>query len=223
MKEIVWISGIECALSDNPMPECILIQIVDARSLNELDSQVGLIETMVRKPFVMAAFAVEDWNRDLSLWKAPAVFGKEDFGDGAAITLEFIERNLLPYLTEKYGPLPVVLGGYSLAGLFALWAGFNSSSFRAVSAVSASMWFPGWIDYALENECHASHVYLSLGDKEEKTHNPVMATVGSCMRSMDGILSRKRINHVLEWNEGNHFRDVDLRCARGFAWTLKQI
>ena len=109
------------------------------------------------------------------------------------------------------------------AGLFSLWDGFSSSSFRAVSAASASVWFPGWLDYVSERECKAPHVYLSLGDKEEKTRNPVMATVGSCMRSMDEVLSRKGTNHILEWNEGNHFKDADLRCAKGFAWALKRI
>ena len=223
MKELFQINAIECALLGNKKLECLLVQPVDARSLDALEDQVSLIETMVRKPFAMAAFAVEDWNRDLSPWKAPAVFGNEDFGDRACRTLEFLEQELLPCLSAKLGSLPVVLGGYSLAGLFALWSSFNSSSFRAVCGVSASVWFPGWLDYVRENECRASSVYLSLGDREEKARNPVMATVGSCMRSMDDILSRKGVDHVLEWNEGNHFRDVDLRCARGFAWALKQI
>ena len=34
------------------------------------------------------AVEVSDWNAQLSPWPAPAVFGKEDFGDGAAAALE---------------------------------------------------------------------------------------------------------------------------------------
>ena len=219
-RESFSIRNIRCVSYESAKPECLLLQPVDMHSLDALNEQVRLIEKSVKKPFVLSAFAVEDWNKDLSPWKAPAVFGKEDFGDGAEKTLGFIESGLIPHLFRKYGSLPVVLGGYSLAGMFSLWAGFNSFTFRAVCAVSASMWFPGLLDYVRDNECKTSSVYLSLGDKEEKARNPVMATVGSCMRSMDGILSRKGIDHVLEWNEGNHFMDVDLRCAKGFAWAF---
>ena len=222
-KEYFQVCGISCALYGSENPEYLLIQPVDERDLMNLDDQVKLIESMVQEPFVLVAFAVEDWNRELSPWKAPAVFGNEDFGDGAEETLSFIENNLLPFISERYGSLPVILGGYSLAGLFALWSAFNSSSFCAVSGVSASVWFSGWLDYVSANECHASHVYLSLGDREEITRNRVMATVGTCMRSMDEILSGKGTDHVLKWNEGNHFRDVELRCAKAFAWCIISI
>ena len=222
-KEYFQVCGISCALYGSENPEYLLIQPVDERDLGNMDDQVKLIESMVQEPFALVAFAVEDWNRELSPWKAPAVFGNEDFGDGAEETLSFIENNLLPFISERYGSLPVILGGYSLAGLFALWSAFNSSSFCAVSGVSASVWFPGWVEYVSENECHASHVYLSLGDREEITRNRVMATVGTCMRSMDEILSGKGTDHVLKWNEGNHFRDVDLRCTKAFAWCIISI
>ena len=33
-------------------------------------------------------------------------------------------------------------------------------------------------------------------------------------------LSDSGIRYTLEWNEGNHFRDSDMRMARGFAWLL---
>ena len=222
-KEYFQVCGISCALYGSENPEYLLIQPVDERDLGNMDDKVKLIESMVQEPFALVAFAVEDWNRELSPWKAPAVFGNEDFGDGAEETLSFIENNLLPFISERYGSLPVILGGYSLAGLFALWSAFNSSSFCAVSGVSASVWFSGWLDYVSANECHASHVYLSLGDREEITRNRVMATVGTCMRSMDEILSGKGTDHVLQWNEGNHFRDVDLRCAKAFAWCIISI
>lgn len=223
MKKEFLLCGRKCVCYDSTEPSCVLIEPVDERDLMNLDNQVKLIETMSSKPFVLVAFAIDGWNRELSPWKAPAVFGKEDFGDGAGKTLAFIEDILIVHIRKLYGSLPVILGGYSLAGLFSLWASFNSSAFRAVTGVSASVWFPSWLEYALERECKASHVYLSLGDKEEKARNPMMATVGSCMRLMDEILSRKGIDHVLEWNEGNHFRDVDIRCAKGFAWALKRI
>ena len=65
-------------------------------------------------------------------------------------------------------------------------------------------------------------MYLSLGNKEPKTKNRVMATVGDCIRRQQELLTEAGIPNTLEWNEGNHFKDPDLRCARGFAWCIKQ-
>ena len=56
---------------------------------------------------------MEDWNRELSPWEAPPVFGKVPFGGGAEDTLRFVER-LLPVLRARLAPggdVPVCLGG----------------------------------------------------------------------------------------------------------------
>ena len=53
-----------------------------------------------------------------------------------------------------------------------------------------------------------------------KILNPVMATVGDRIREAHGILKEHVVNCTLEWNEGNHFRNADLRTARAFAWVL---
>ena len=71
-----------------------------------------------------------------------------------------------------------------------------------------------------KNEIKTDTVYLSLGDREEKARNPVMATVGDRIREAHVLLNERGVNCILEWNEGNHFRDADLRTARAFAWTL---
>ena len=34
------------------------------------------------------------------------------------------------------------------------------------------------------------------------------------------MLKEKERNCILEWNEGNHFKDPDIRTAKGFAWLL---
>ena len=66
-------------------------------------------------------------------------------------------------------------------------------------------------------------VYLSLGDKEAKTKNPVMATVGDSIRRLHQIYERAEdIETILEWNEGNHFREPELRMAKGFAWVINR-
>ena len=71
-----------------------------------------------------------------------------------------------------------------------------------------------------QNRIHAKSVYLSLGDKEEKARNPVMATVGDRIRESYELLKNQGIETILEWNHGNHFQDADIRTAKAFAWVM---
>ena len=75
--------------------------------------------------------------------------------------------------------------------------------------------------YIKENNIKAKAVYLSLGDREEKTRNPVMATVGHAIRSVHETISDSGINTILEWNQGNHFKDVDIRMAKALTWSIR--
>ena len=196
----------------------VLVQMVDEHDMDLMESEVRLIRDLTGMEFMLVAVHCDSWNNDLSPWKAPAVFGSSGFGDGAGRTLQF--------LTEKVIEPPkgrvFYLGGYSLSGLFALWAAYNSDAFEGVAAVSPSVWFPGFSDFCGKNAIRTKKVYLSLGDKEEKTRNAVMAKVGDAIRDIHGLLEEKGCRCVLEWNSGNHFREPDKRTARGFSWLLKQ-
>ena len=192
----------------------ILVQPVDDHDREGLEEEIRLIRTLSgRKDFRLIAFPVNDWDEDLSPWSAPPVFGEEPFGDGAARTLQQIEA-VLPENADA-----IYIGGYSMAGFFALWAVYQTNCFAGAAAVSPSVWFPGWMEYAEEHPCLAGSVFLSLGKKEEKTRNRTMAQVGNCIRRQQELLAGKSI---LEWNEGNHFVDPARRTAKGFAWLMKQ-
>ena len=43
----------------------------------------GELRRITDASFTLAAIGVPDWNRDLSPWESPAVFGDEPFGGGA--------------------------------------------------------------------------------------------------------------------------------------------
>ena len=194
--------------------EAVLIQPVDAHDLEVIEREAALIHEFTTKDFLLAAFQVHDWNKDLSPWKAPAVFGREDFGEGAGDTLSEI-LNFCTDRTKKY-----YIGGYSLAGLFALWAVTRTDVFQGAACASPSLWFPGFEEYVRDHEILTENVYLSLGDREEKARNPVMASVGDRVRAMHALLMDRKIHCTLEWNEGNHFRDSELRSAKAFSWVL---
>lgn len=123
---------------------------------------------------------VDLWEENFSPWCAPRVFAKgPNFGDGAQKTLNALISQVIPWtesgLTEP--PAYRVLVGYSLAGLFSLWAGVSqqvacgcqpddapsqpglssqpgaphvdahAATFQRIGAVSGSFWFPGLLDY----------------------------------------------------------------------------
>ena len=193
----------------------VLLQPVDEHDLAWIEREIAAIRKKTAEDFRLIAFQVGSWNRDLSPWPANAVFGKEDFGGGAADTLgEILERC---NIKEK----AYIIGGYSLAGLFALWAAYQTDRFRGVAAASPSVWFPGFTDYMRVHQIKSPNVYLSLGNKEEKARNPVMASVGDRIRAAYSLLTEQNINCLLEWNEGNHFKDADIRTAKAFLWAMR--
>ena len=123
---------------------------------------------------------VDLWEKNFSPWCAPRVFAKgPNFGDGAQKTLDTLINHVIPWtesdLTEP--PAYRMLVGYSLAGLFSLWAGVSqqvargcqpddalsqpgpssqpgaphvdalAATFQRIGAVSGSFWFPSLLDY----------------------------------------------------------------------------
>ena len=201
----------------NPTASVVFIQPVDEHDLSFMENEIAEIKKHTEKEFYLIAVGIEDWNKELSPWCAPAVFGKEDFGDGAKETLDEI-KELCADKDKTY-----IIGGYSLAALFALWTSYCTDMFSAVAAASPSMWFPGFTDFMENNEILCDSVYLSLGDREEKTKNPVMQTVGDNIKKAYELLNGKGVHTILEWNEGNHFKDADIRTAKAFAWTLNSL
>ena len=218
-----------CLVLHEPEPRALLVQPVEQEEIaarKGLIEEVGMIAAAVDVPLAVVFIGIADWNQQLSPWQAPAVFGKADFGAGAAETLQHIEK-LPPELKRRYDlsdDAPVLLGGYSLAALFSLWSAYESKSFRAIAAASPSVWFPGWLDYAKAHKPQADIIYLSLGDREDKTRNPIMRTVGACIQEQHALLgARPNIKSTLAWNPGNHFQHPEQRCAKGFIWCMEQL
>ncbi len=121
--------------------------------LPEIENEVAEIKKLTSVDFQLIAAKVEDWNRELSPWEAPAVFGNEGFGNGAEDTLAEI-LTLCSDKSKNY-----YIGGYSLAGLFALWTAFQTEKFSGVAAASPSVWFPDFVGYMKENKIKCDAVY----------------------------------------------------------------
>ena len=111
------------AILGNPDASVVMIQMVDDHDLASIESEVEEIKNLTDDDFCLIAIKVRNWNHDLSPWKAPAVFGKEGFGDGANATLQEVLKHCVDR-NKTY-----IIGGYSLAGLFALWAAYQTDVF----------------------------------------------------------------------------------------------
>lgn len=161
-----------------------------------------------------------DWNRDLSPWPARAAFpGSEDFAGGAQAYLTRLLQAMEKF-ERAAGHTPRIrcLAGYSLAGLFCLYAACESDVFDGVASVSGSLWYDGFVDYMRAKPIRARRVYLSLGDRESRARDPRIARVGECTRIAEEILRRQHVDVCLIWNPGNHFQDISGRMERAVGF-----
>lgn len=171
------------------------------------------------KNFSLAAITGIHWNRDLSPWPAQRAFAQgEDFDGGAQRYLEVFTKEIVPAVEEK---LPFIvsdrgIAGYSMAGLFAIYAMYHSPLFQRIGSMSGSLWFDGWVDYALEHTPAVGEpaIYVSLGSREHKVREPRMA---KAREALDTLVNhwQKDCRVCYEINPGGHFTDVPGRMSRG--------
>ena len=174
---------------------------------------------------MLATIELADWMIDLMPWPDNNISRDPEAGKHGQETLEYVLLSLIPELQKRYGPLPVIIGGYSLGGLFALWASAQSDSFKAVAAASPSVWIKDWIPFAKKHAPMADAVYLSLGAQEEHVKNQAIARVGNCLRAQHSLLQEQigANNCTLFWEPGGHFNDNEGRLARAFAWCIERL
>ena len=213
-----------CRIYGEAHAEYLLLQMTGEHELQSMESEIAAIAQSAHH-FLFAAVPVESWNDALSPWEAPAVWGKQGFSGNAADTLSFLTEQVIPTLKQQFRlpeDVKIILGGYSLAGLFALWASTQTDLFYGIAAASPSVWFPDWMEFEQQHPIQAQRVYLSLGNKEEHTKNAAMAAVGDNIRTLHSRLAERGADCTLEWNSGGHFKDADLRTARAFRWAMEE-
>ena len=163
------------------------------------------------RPTLVALYDL-DWNAALSPWPAPRAFrGGADFAGRADDFLQELTGRIIPAV-ETVPAGRRILAGYSLGGLFAVYAALNTDMFHRVASVSGSMWYDGFCDYALVRPCLAEKVCMSLGDREKNTRNQRMAAVESC-----SLRIARHLGCALEMNPGGHFQDELPRMAKAVA------
>ena len=178
-------------------------------------------------PFTLVTVSNLAWNHDMAPWDSPAAFKKgEPFIGGADNYLQLLVEEIIPRAEKELAEPPVWRGiaGYSLAGLFALYAIYQTDLFTRVGSMSGSLWFPSMKKYIFSHE--PKHwpdcMYFSLGDKESKTRNPVLRSVRQNTEEIYAFCQRKGIDTEFQRNPGNHYNHAVERTVAGLSWLLSR-
>lgn len=175
------------------------------------------------KPSLAAIWGM-DWNRDLSPWPAQPLFGREKFtGEGEGFC-QVLTQELLPLARQILGEKPTTqsLVGYSLAGLFSLWALWQTGAFTRAASLSGSLWYEGWLEFLQSRPLlhRPEKVVLTLGGKEKNTRNLRMAKVEENTLKTVQFFHQTGIPVIWEQNPGGHFHQVSQRIARGIVLLI---
>lgn len=181
---------------------------------------------VVPAEFALCCVSGLDWNNDLSPWKCEGVFSDDaPFRGNACVTLQWLVDEAVPAVESKLSVKDPgrTIAGYSLGGLFALWALQNCTAFENAVSASGSLWFPGFTDYYRQHGFarQPRRVYLSLGKKETRTPSRLLRNVADATKDVHGYLVSCGVESRFEWNPGNHFKDPALRTAKGISWVLQ--
>ena len=156
----------------------------------------------------------KDWNDHLSPWPAEKVFRKGTDFSGHADS--FLKDQVEPVLLEAQKDYSqIFLCGYSLAGLFALYASARIEGIDGVMSASGSLWYPGFTEFLKQNPSHTEFFYLSIGNAEKNSRSPILSTVEEKTIETKEILESQNRHVFYELREGGHFSDPCPRIIRG--------
>lgn len=177
------------------------------------------------KPFILVEISNINWNSELSPW-----YYKDNntiYEGNANIYLNELTNIILPTINNYLKKLHInitycSLIGYSLAGLFALYASYNTNIFTSIGSISGSLWYPGIINYIKNNNINSNikNIYFSLGNKENNIKNSIMSKVRDNTIIIEQYINNLNINTIYEENEGNHFNNPDIRIYKAIKWIL---
>ncbi len=244
MEYTVWID--EEAYRDNPVPVVYLHSFRGNgedvwKACHGLNDCPPMVLVSVNNPGTGLDDELSPWPAD-GVWK-----GQAPYKGLAAEHLRWMMEECVPQMEAEISSLMQdrlsrssqangytaqflpIIAGYSLAGLFALWAAWNSGYFRRVASVSGSLWYPGFTDFIRHNAPKAGlkewtcleKAYFSLGDRESRTRHPLMSRVDTCTTEVVERVRSYGIETTFEWNPGNHFDHPEQRMARAIAWLLR--
>ncbi len=214
------ISIFPCSESESPVI-CLNTFLDEGQKVYEAAQAAGC------PPFTLVAISDLEWNHDMVPWDSPPAFkNAEPCTGGADEYLRLLTEEIIPAAEKEINGVPRWRGiaGYSLAGLFALYAIYQTDLFSRVGSMSGSLWFPSMKEYIFSHEPKQwpDCMYFSLGDKESKTRNPILRSVRQNTEDIQSFFQAKGIDTVFQLNPGNHYDHAVERTAAGLCWLLSR-
>ena len=143
--------------------------------------------------YLLEVIVINDWQDELSF--------ESKAGKNLLHTIKKIK--------QKNASLKCYISGYSLAGLFSLYA-MHELDLEGAVCVSGSLWQEGWLDYLKEHP---------INHKEHKTRNVLMKNVlKNTLETYE--IYQKENQCIFEKNVGNHFFQSEERMMKGWDYIL---
>lgn len=190
-----------------------------------------LVNELDTNEFIFVTISNINWNDDMTPWYMNRLFSSDNDYSGCAdsylnvlcnevlpLVKDFIENKLFKKISF------CCLGGYSLAGLFAIYSIFKTSCFSHFISCSGSLWYPGFVDFIKDNLPIdlPERIYFSIGIKESNSKNQLLSDVLKCTLDIKDYFDNNGVVTIFEENEGNHFQDVNYRIAKSIYSILKE-
>ncbi|WP_072499725.1 alpha/beta hydrolase-fold protein [Olsenella phocaeensis] len=185
----------------------------------------GVAELAAGRRVTLVGVPIANWDDALTPWPAPGLReGDAGFGGGGPATVGELLGEVVPGVEARasLSPTKRAICGYSLGGLFALYAmlvgvgaggdaggGVSArASLGACACVSGSLWYEGWVDWLRGQaaEGRGRMAYLSLGSKERRWGPPAVRRVQECMEESAELLRGWGFEVDLRMGPGNHLQ-----------------
>lgn len=165
------------------------------------------------------------WNDIMAPWRTPGHYPAFlRCSGGAPAYLKTLIETILPQAEAAIGSVGWrAVAGYSLAGLFALYALCESSEiFSRACLVSGSFWYPDLKDWFFDHlpAVLPQSIYFSTSLAEFHSKNRFFAPLKDTVQMIEGWFEQQGIPAVLVVNPGNHFQQPLERTADGLLWIL---
>lgn len=223
MNQIFHVDQYQVTIYDPKVPGSPVVYI---NAINGDDYVIWMTCQQVHlPPCIMIFITGLNWDTDMAPWYCPPC-GPTDtpcYG-GADAYLKILTEQIVPEAEKRIGIHPErrILGGYSLAGLFADYALYHTDLFDETVICSGSFWFPGYISYVQNHSMcvQMKKMYFSLGREECHTPFELFNSVQTNTEALVELYRQKNLDITFVMEPGNHYTDPSGRMARGLAWML---
>ena len=217
--------------------------------IDSAEHPFDIAQTAYGRASTVVAIPIANWNDALTPWPAPGFYEDEPwFGGHGDETLKNLLNHTIPKIeaelgmcrttaqpalhNDNAGSIRRAICGYSLGGLFALYAFVNDARFDACASISGSLWYQGWMDHLRETTeklvssgsvdpdrpgKQDRYAFLSVGTKECKSGLPLFRCVEDNMHASADLLRAVgcRVDAIV--GPGNHMQHIPERFEAALA------